>query len=262
MSGGAVIDGPALADDTAAVGILGAPGVEVWQASLDAQSAETVDRLRALLSPDELKRAAGFHFERDHRRFVVARGVLRTLLGEYLARDPRELTFAYGEQGKPTLENEGGHPPLAFNVAHAEGLALFAFTRTGDVGIDVERVRPIPEWEEIAAVHFSVHEIARLATYLPSQREQEFFKAWARHEAILKAHGAGIGGELSPEFTSHFRLHTWEPAPGFVGALAVNRNLPELTLRTWPVPNVDFSAPPADCRVQLNFLSESSPNLP
>jgi 4'-phosphopantetheinyl transferase len=53
--------------------------VDVWCAALDVDT-ERVQSLAALLSPDEYERASRFHFARDRRRFIVARGFLRSLL--------------------------------------------------------------------------------------------------------------------------------------------------------------------------------------
>src|SRR5881397_1867586 len=66
----------------------------------------------ATLSEDERNRSARFRFERDRRRFVVARGALRDLLGRYLDIDPGQIRFIYNAFGKPELhpdiDNEGG----------------------------------------------------------------------------------------------------------------------------------------------------------
>src|SRR3989475_6706397 len=57
--------------------------VHSWCASLEVPP-ETSARLCATLTPDERTRSARFQFERDQQRFIVARGVLRDLLGRYL----------------------------------------------------------------------------------------------------------------------------------------------------------------------------------
>lgn len=76
--------------------------VHVWCASLE-QPTERVDRLAQTLSDDEMSRAERFRLERDRRRFIVARGVLRAILGQYLDVEPSRLCFSYGEHGKPSL---------------------------------------------------------------------------------------------------------------------------------------------------------------
>ena len=72
--------------------------VDVWRVRLDCGSA-VLDELEDVLAADERQRADRFHFERDRRRYVCARGVLRLILGSYLRSDPRDVIFDYGSHG-------------------------------------------------------------------------------------------------------------------------------------------------------------------
>src|SRR5437016_8048000 len=76
--------------------------VHSWCVSLDVPP-ETSARLYATLTPDERTRSARLRFERDQRRFIVARGVLRDLLGRYLQTPPGQISFVYNAFGKPDL---------------------------------------------------------------------------------------------------------------------------------------------------------------
>src|SRR5947207_15976386 len=66
--------------------------VHSWCASLDVPP-ETSARLYATLTPDERTRSARFQFERDQRRFIVARVVLPGLLGRYLQLQLGKISF-------------------------------------------------------------------------------------------------------------------------------------------------------------------------
>jgi 4'-phosphopantetheinyl transferase len=190
------------------------------------------------LSPDERRRAAAFHFERDRRRFAAARGILRELLGRYLGVDSSALVFVYGSHGKPALASpwEG----LRFNVSHSGGLALFAFATGQDVGVDIEQERPLPEMDSIAERHFSPLENAALQLLAEPERRRAFFRCWTRKEAFIKAIGDGLSHALDsfdvtvaaseparllrvagePDASRRFRLEGLEPAHGFAAALA------------------------------------------
>src|SRR5687768_8533071 len=92
--------------------------VHVFCTKLSASEAR-FSELLGYLSQEERARAAKFYFEKDRRRFTIARGVLRELLGRYLGEDPQTIRFGYGPYGKPfldrgcaTSQGEG----LAFNV--------------------------------------------------------------------------------------------------------------------------------------------------
>src|SRR5256885_7446764 len=114
--------------------IPGQDEVQIWYAypalhHLDLDTSE-------LLSRDEQERMARFRFETDRDNFSFCRGMLRILLGSYLGTPPAELSFAYSAHGKPSLAVSSRH--LEFNVSHSHGIVLFAFTREGRVGVDVE----------------------------------------------------------------------------------------------------------------------------
>jgi 4'-phosphopantetheinyl transferase len=67
--------------------------VHVWRTSLELGD-EHVQRLQQTLAADEIARARRFHFEKDRRHFMVARGVLRTILSRYLGIEPRQVEFS------------------------------------------------------------------------------------------------------------------------------------------------------------------------
>ncbi|MCL5995999.1 MAG: 4'-phosphopantetheinyl transferase, partial [Chloroflexi bacterium] len=129
--------------------------VHVWRADLDQPDA-VLGQLESFLSVDEQARANRFHFERDRGRFVAGRGVLRAIIGTYLDVRPEQVMFRYGQRGKPALAMplaqgvSGVQGELRFNVSHSHDLALFAFARGQEIGVDLERVRPIVDAEQIA----------------------------------------------------------------------------------------------------------------
>src|SRR5258705_6182738 len=104
--------------------------VHVWRASLD-QPQDLFARLTQLLSAEERARADKFHFEADRKRCILARGVLRRLLGSCLGAPAEQLQFRYNEFGKPSLSisslaQSGSdrelRPSVEFNVSHSGDL--------------------------------------------------------------------------------------------------------------------------------------------
>jgi 4'-phosphopantetheinyl transferase len=165
--------------------------IHVWHAALDREE-KVLRRLEATLSPEEKARADRFHFANDRNRFIVARGLLRELLGKYLAQAPAGLEFSYGEHGKPTLSGRNASSGLCFNLSHSAGLAVYAIARERNLGIDVEHVRPESAGEDIAKRYFSAREVSDLRTLPPEARVEGFFHCWTRKEAYLKATGMGL----------------------------------------------------------------------
>lgn len=165
--------------------------VHVWRASLD-QPAAYRQWLLPTLSPEELTRAEHFYLVRDRERFIVGRGVLRAILGAYLSVPPRQLLFEYGYYGKPALRRPPGAETLQFNVSHSAGLGMYAVTRRRAVGIDLERIRPILQLEQLAARWFTGEEERQLRALPPEQQRQGFFRCWTSKEAYVKARGEGL----------------------------------------------------------------------
>lgn len=175
---------------------LGARDVHVWRVSLDQETA-IVEQLRQILSPDEHARANRFHFERHRQHFIVARGYLRRIVSGYLEIPPAEIQFSYGAQGKPQLATSSAQrQPFNFNLAHSGSLALYAFTRVGEIGVDLERIRPELTSEDIAERFFSASEVARLNELSAELRHEAFFNCWTRKEAFIKALGTGLSLSL------------------------------------------------------------------
>jgi 4'-phosphopantetheinyl transferase len=189
--------------------------VHVWAAPLD-PPADAVRRHAALLAPDESARAERFRFERDRRRFTVARGVLRTLLGRYLGTDPRVVAFRYETHGKPVLDGEPAAHGIRFNVSHSGEMALYALARGREVGVDVEEVRRMEDGLGIAERFFSPAEVAAFRSLPAEIRDDAFFNCWTRKEAYIKAVGEGLS----------FPLHVFDVslAPGEPARLLASRD--------------------------------------
>lgn len=214
--------------------------VHVWRAALDVP-AELRERYSAQLADDERLRAARFHSERERDRYIVGRGVLRTLLGRYLAVAGNLVQFSYGPYGKPFVVMPDAAVDLRFNMAHSGGLVLCAVGVGRELGVDIETFRPLDDAALIAAHHFSPHEQAELAS-LPADRWLiGFYNCWTRKEAYAKARGMGLALPLdqfdvtlapdaparlladrsAPEEAKRWALYTLLPGPGYIGALAV-----------------------------------------
>ena len=214
--------------------------VHVWQAQLELPPSQ-VQRLRSILTEDELTRAKRFFFEKDRQHFIVARGTLRSILSRYLTITPGHLRFYYNQYGKPSLAPEFSSTLLNFNLSHSGSMALFAITRNMEIGVDIERVRSDFEYEKIAERFFSSNEVTILNTIPAEKKLEAFYHCWTRKEAYLKAQGKGLSLPLDsfnvsfapgeppmllvtkddPQERSLWTLLDIKPGPGYVGALAV-----------------------------------------
>ena len=213
-------------------------GIEIAVAALDVAPG-AVHRLSLLLSEGERERAGRFAFEREWRRYIVARGRLRQLLAERLDVPAEAIEFAYGKRGKPALARACGNRELRFNLAHSRDLALYAFAEGREVGVDVEAVRVLPDADSIAARFFSPREREAYAALDSCHKPVGFFNCWTRKEAYIKALGDGLyhpldafdvslaPGEparvLRVENTADgmcgWQVESFIPAPGYVAAV-------------------------------------------
>lgn len=225
--------------------------VHVWQASLD-RAPEEVERLAATLMDDERARADRFRFDRDRRRFVVSRGVLRAILGHYLDGPPGRVRLAYGPHGKPALAASPSSSGLRFNLSHADELALYVVARDREVGIDVECVAAAPPTGMTRFL--SPREAAALHALPSSQQAAAFCAGWVRKEAYVKAKGVGLGLPLDrfdasldpdqaivllrvdddPEEGQRWSLWSVNPGPGYAAAVCVEGRDARLSYWRWP----------------------------
>ena len=227
--------------------------MHVWLASLD-QPASRLRNLEQALSSEEWRRSERFRLERDRNRFLVRRGVLRGILGFYLATGPERLRLHAGENGRPAVLDPSGRNRIEFSISHSAGLALLAFSKDREVGIDIERVRDIAEMDLIGQQCFSSKENELMRSAPQDQKREVFFAAWTCREAFLKALGYGLSRpmeqiEVLPVAGERFKslrigldsgkASLWtvgrlDPAPGFAAAFCAEGGSAEVRFLRWP----------------------------
>jgi 4'-phosphopantetheinyl transferase len=148
------------------------------------------------LDPTERERFDRYENHEVARRFAIGRLRLREMLGAVLTLPPAAVPIQLGLHGKPALARTAHPSGVRFSVAHCDELLLVAITRLGEVGVDVERVRPIERWARVADRVFGRTERAAIGQEIASGDEPSavFFRFWCRGEAELKAIGSGISG--------------------------------------------------------------------
>ena len=218
--------------------------IHLWRLDLSSH----LNDLRALeqtLGQEERARADRLVHLRERSRYIVSHGVLRTLLAQYLRAEPSRLVFRRGVHGKPELRTGD----LQFNMSHSQDLVLYAVTRSGPVGIDVECVLPRVDGE--VATGFSPDSASRLLRLPPTARRRVFYQGWTRMEAYAKGRGTGLQSNidhldrfLDPEQTlghgpdssgtdCEWSFHDLRPREGYLGSLAASREGCRLKYWKW-----------------------------
>lgn len=234
-----------------------APGeVQLWLFSLDRPPLPR-DYLASLLSPDERARAERFRFEVHRRRFSAGRGLLREALGRWLGEDPRALVFRYGEKGKPSLTSHlamPAVPDLRFNLSHSQDLGLLGAAWGRELGVDVEACRALEDAAGLVERFFAPGERAAFSSLTTEERRLAgFYAGWTRKEAYVKARGDGlslpttsfemtidpdgpaalVAFAAEPAEVTRWVFTALDPAPHFVGAVAVENPGGSLREQTW-----------------------------
>jgi 4'-phosphopantetheinyl transferase len=197
----------------------------------------------SLLDAEEQARASRFRFPHLTHSFVADHARQRLLLGHYTQTAPAAIRYQQNNYGKPSFASPETNvvTPVHFNLSHTEGMTLLAVCLDHELGVDVEALRPMDDWEEIAATHFSAAENAELRSFDAADRSHAFFRCWTRKEAFLKASGEGLSKPLdafsisiartsdpsflacewNPEETKRWILKSLSLGEGFTGALAL-----------------------------------------
>lgn len=111
-----------------------------------------------------------------------------------------EITFEYGEHGKPTLK---GHPNIHFNLSHCK-TAVMCVVDTTPVGCDIEctnrsitssLVRHCCNEQEVEKIEHA------------DNPQYEFARLWTMKEAFYKLTGTGITDDIRNVLTSDSAQH-------------------------------------------------------
>jgi 4'-phosphopantetheinyl transferase len=185
------------------------PGeIHVWY-SFYQDDACLIKRCREALTTAEFGHISYYKFLKDQNSFIVSRGLLRILLASYLQMNPDELNFLKHRKGKPYQVHDSD---LFFNISNSGDCCIFAFSKNGEVGIDIEKIRPLKDLDELIVSNFTPQEQDYI-NRKSSERQSRFFKFWTLKEAFLKAIGEGM--RLVPdklEFFSDngdYKLHSF-----------------------------------------------------
>jgi 4'-phosphopantetheinyl transferase len=217
--------------------------LHIWRVSLRLPDA-LIGRCEEMLSPEERERARRFVDRHNRHRYIVSRAALRLLLARYCGGAPEGVRFALGPHDKPRLV-EAGEGDIRFNLSHAGELALIGIAAGRELGVDLEPIRIIADFALMARRFFSEPEAAALAAAPEPEAAAAFLRCWTRKEAFVKALGAGLTLDLKSFYADMsgaapairwiegakgtdrpWSIADLEPAPGYVGAVAIDGAMP------------------------------------
>jgi 4'-phosphopantetheinyl transferase len=166
----------------------------------------------AVTTPDNLDR-------------TVARQTIRTavqsVLGELWGCAPAKVMLTH-TPGEPLRAQGPNSPPWGLSVSHDEGLSVAAVNRLGPVGVDIVCESQAFDWHAVAHDYLGPAMARQLASQPLASQNQQFLRAWARHEACLKCLSLGLV-EWSPALQSRLtalQVVDLELPAGWLGAVA------------------------------------------
>ena len=206
-----------------------------------------VGELRSVLTAEERALADRLVRPGHGDAAAVARGTLRHVLAGYRGGAASAVPLTPGRRGKPRLDDDTA---VTFNLSHSGCWALLAVAARGDVGTDIEVMRPGRDLLGIAGSFFTVTERARLGAVPAPELPAAFYHCWVRKEAYMKLRGDGLAlptgsfeVTLPPQPAALRRgatpgdegRLTWlgfEPAPGYAAAVVTGEPVASVTAHT------------------------------
>ena len=135
------------------------------------------------LSPHRREQTLRLHGELQRRASAAVYLLLaQALREEYGLTEMPE--WGYGEHGKPFLI---GFPHISFNLSHCSEAAICVVSDV-EVGVDVERVRPLRE----GVVNYSMNAAEIEEIYAAERPDLAFTRLWTMKEAVAKWAGKPV----------------------------------------------------------------------
>lgn len=217
--------------------MLAAGEAQVWWAHRTEVRAHHV----ALLDAGERGRRDLLAHDADRQLFTLGCALVRTVLGTLLDVAPGAVRL---DRTCPDCDRPHGRPAprhagdLDCSVSHSGDRVAVAVTRGARIGVDVERVLPVPGLDRLVTQVLAPTELAAWGRCPAPLRD--FYTYWTRKEAVLKATGWGLrvapdrlavsapgapaqvlaasGLPLPPD---RVRLHDLGAPAGYAGAVAI-----------------------------------------
>lgn len=148
------------------------------------------------LSQEELFRSSEFLNESHQINYTLAHQYLRWVLSRYLLIDPSDIILKKSSFGKPYICQTQNKKNIKFSLSHSDNLVLIGLGIQNELGVDIERVKPIKELNNLAKHCFTIHEINEFLSTSHDQKTMTFYHGWTKKEAYLKALGVGLNKEI------------------------------------------------------------------
>lgn len=142
-----------------------------------------IEDLKNFINKEELEKLDAYKSEVAKINFAVSRSILNKVFEAILDVPIENIVVLRDKHNKPYIKNGNG---VKFNISHTDGLVAIGFSRK-ELGVDIEKVNDIFEFEDILENCFTSEEIKTIGFDAPM-----FYKYWTVKEAYLKYEGHGL----------------------------------------------------------------------
>lgn len=193
--------------------------VDIWWADVVEARDEFVRDLDAI----ERERLAAYRRDVDKARFLLGVTIVRQVLSRRFSLPAAKIALdrTCPDCGKPHGKvRVRGHGAVELSVTHSGDLVGVAFADR-PVGLDVEKIDPDLDVDAVARLALSADEARELASYAGIERARAFTTYWTRKEAVLKATGEGLRGDLKADVPDGTQVVELDAGADHRAALAV-----------------------------------------
>jgi 4'-phosphopantetheinyl transferase len=117
----------------------------------------------------------------------------RHLVAAYTSCPPERQAWERDGNGRPLVASPRG---LHVSLSHAHAVVAAALAWDGPVGVDVERLRPLPGRGALTRAALCEAEQRAVDDLPEPARDAQVLRFWTRKEAVAKALGTGLATDL------------------------------------------------------------------
>ena len=152
--------------------------------------------LHSTASSMELERAARYRFKQNRSEFLLARGVVRDVMSVILGIPAADVEIVAPANQKPEVI-QSPNVQIDVSISHSLGWVACAFAQRRRVGIDIEIDRNNVDNDALISHVCSDYECQLYKRLASPMRRELFYEIWRHKEAVLKANGLGLAGDIT-----------------------------------------------------------------
>lgn len=204
------------------------------------------------LNENERLRGKKLLSDKLKKNHIISHFATREILSYYLNIPLIQIPLTDTKFNKPYLRQN----PLKieFNLTHSHDLALLAITKIFRIGIDIERMSPLQDQEDIEKLILSQKEHNWLFKRDDQEKCESFYRLWTAKEALMKGIGEGfhfgienidfempqyLSGRIGlvihshPEESLEWTVLNFKPQEKYMGALATKQPVLSFSQFQW-----------------------------